>query len=62
MDEHQKGIQIGLRAAAQFLESEADDVERKRAGQMVTMTEKELAWLLRQAAEQVRQLRVTRGR
>jgi hypothetical protein len=62
MDDYQKGIQLGLRAAATFLESEAEDLEQRRAGQVVMMSAKELADWLRVQAEEVRQLRVQRGR
>lgn len=65
MDEHQKGIQIGLRAAATFLESEADEadeVARQHPDQPPVMTPTQLAQLLRGLATQIRELKVTRGR
>lgn len=44
-----------------YLESEADDIMERKAGQSALVTAKELADFLRKHAEEVRQLRVLRG-
>lgn len=57
-NEHENGIQLGLRAAATYLELEADDILQRRTGQVVMMSAKDLADWLRVQAEAVRQLQV----
>lgn len=62
MNEHEQGVQLGLRGAAQYLQSEADDLEERKKGQVVMMSAKELADFLRMHADAIRELKVTRGR
>lgn len=62
MDEYQKGVKLGLRAAASYLDSEAEDLLDKRKGQSVLMTVEDLAKLITEYAQQVRELTVTPGR
>jgi hypothetical protein len=85
VDEHEKGIQLGLRAAARMLEEIASDFDDTSAqiekdilaaqrsskegpkiavpGMMHRAAElREKATLLRDQAEQIRELKVTRGR
>jgi acyl-CoA reductase-like NAD-dependent aldehyde dehydrogenase len=66
MDEHQKGVQLGLRAAATYVECEADDlIERARnvkKQDLAALTAQDMNAILRRIAQDLRELKVTRGR
>lgn len=64
MDEHEKGVKLGLRAAASFIDIEADDL-LERGGdktRVLTLSVQDLTSILRRIASDVRELKVTRGR